>query len=57
VRWLKGGNLNGKALPEREMLCKTGWSTFRVWADMPYNEAKKASMRIKNENRRMYTFT
>ena len=52
VRWLKGGNLNGKALPERAKLCKTGWKTFRLWADLPYNEARKASKRIKNENRR-----
>jgi hypothetical protein len=52
VRWLKGGNLKGKALPERERLCKTGWKTFRLWADLPYEEAKAASKRLKAEQRK-----
>jgi len=52
VRWLKGGNLNGKARPDREKLCKTGWSTFRIWADMPYSEARKASKSLKASLRR-----
>ena len=51
VRWLKGGDINGKALPEREKMCKTDWKTFRVWADLPYNEARRASKQIKKRRR------
>ncbi len=51
VKWLKGGNLDGKGLPERERLCKTGWKTFRVWADLPYSEAKEKSRKIRRQSR------
>lgn len=47
VKWLKGGDLNAPALPDREKLCKTGWKTFRIWADLPYQEAKKQSKALK----------
>jgi len=49
VKWLKGGNLNGRAIPEREKLCKTGWRTFRIWADLPYDKAKEESKRLKRQ--------
>ena len=52
VRWLKGGNLNAKALPERERLCKTGWKTFRAWADLPYNQAKEEAKRVRRRRSR-----
>lgn len=52
VRWLKGGDLNGPALPERERQCKTGWSSFRIWADLPYNVAKVEAKRLKAARRR-----
>lgn len=51
VRWLKGGDLNGPALPEREKLCKTGWGSFRIWADNPYHEAKRLAAQFKAEKR------
>jgi len=47
MKWVKGGNLRGRAMPEREKLCKTGWRTFRVWADLPYKLAKEESRKIK----------
>jgi len=47
VKWLKGGDLNGPALPAREKLCKTGWGTFRIWADHPYHQAKELARQHK----------
>jgi hypothetical protein len=41
-QWLKGGNINAcRALPARERLAKTGWSTYPVWIGHPYAEAKR----------------
>jgi len=41
-QWLKGGNINARrALPARERLAKTGWSTYPVWIEHPYAEAKR----------------
>ena len=41
-QWLKGGNINARrALPIREHLAKTGWSTYPVWIGHPYAEAKR----------------
>ncbi len=51
LRWLKGGGINGKALPERERVAKTGWPTYHIWASMPYNEAKKAAKNLKAARR------
>jgi len=50
VAWLHGGypkRPGSLALPEREKLCKTGWSTFRIWADHSYDEAKKLAREFK----------
>ncbi len=41
-QWLKGGNINARrAIPAREHLAKTGWSTYPVWVGHPYAEAKR----------------
>ena len=41
-QWLKGGNINAcRALPARERLAKTGWSTYPVRIGHPYAEAKR----------------
>lgn len=49
VGWLHGGNAysNPKSLPEREAVCKTGWSTFRAWADHLYPQAKSIAQQVK----------
>jgi hypothetical protein len=40
--WLKGGNINARrAIPAREKLAKTGWSTYPVWIGNSYAEAKR----------------
>jgi hypothetical protein len=41
LKWLKGGDINGKALKEREALAKTGWDSYAIWAYLPYPEAKR----------------
>jgi hypothetical protein len=51
LAWLKGGNVNGRALPEREALAKTGWATYRVWATLSVARAKAAAQRIKAARR------
>jgi hypothetical protein len=39
---LKGGNINARrAIPAREKLAKTGWSTYPVWIGNSYAEAKR----------------
>ena len=52
VNWLKGGDMDGQALPEREKHCKTGWGTFRIWADLPYDTAKIRAKAFKAEKSR-----
>ncbi len=54
VAWLHGGNAyhNPKSLPEREAVCKTGWASFRVWADNPYPVAKELAQRAKAHRNR-----
>ena len=55
VKWLKGGNLSAvHPVPERELLCKTGWATYRAWAYNPYEKAKQIAHAMKN-NRRAQT--
>lgn len=49
VNWLKGGDMKARALAQREKHCKTGWDTYRVWADLPYERAKAAAKRLKAE--------
>lgn len=47
--WLKGGNPYkiAAALPEREAQCKTGWASWRCWADNLYPEAKELARQLK----------
>ncbi len=41
IAWLKSGNVNATAAdPARARVCKTGWSTYRTWANHPYAEAR-----------------
>ena len=41
-QWLKGGNINARrAIPARERLAKTGWSTYPVWIGHPYADEKR----------------
>lgn len=49
--WLKGGNpyKTAAALPEREAHCKTGWASWRCWADHLYPEAKELARQLKAE--------
>lgn len=50
--WLKGGNINGKALPERERFAKTGWPSYRIWATLPLQPAKIESKRLRRARHR-----
>jgi hypothetical protein len=52
VKWLKGGDLNASALPEREKLAKTGWETYQFWGPLPYEQAKVAAKRYKTSRSR-----
>ena len=54
VKWLKNGNLNGKAAPEKERLVKTGWGTYHIWSALPYDKAKVAAKRFKAAARARY---
>lgn len=47
LNWLKGADMKAGALPQREKHCKTGWDSFRVWADLPYERAKTEAKRLK----------
>lgn len=52
LKWLKGGNINGTVLPERERFAKTGWATYHIWATMPYEKAKVEAKRFKAQRKR-----
>lgn len=39
LEWLKGGDLDAYALPEREIHAKTGWESYSIWA---YNTLEMA---------------
>ena len=47
IRWLKGGDLDGKALPQREKHCKTGWKSYPIWSQNPYQTAKRMAKELK----------
>jgi hypothetical protein len=51
LKWLKGGNVNGRALPELEKLAKTGWATYRPWATLPVAQAKAAAEDIRRRQK------
>lgn len=52
VRWLKGGDVEvAEALPEREKQCKTGWSSYPIWAHNPYANAKILAREHKRQRR------
>ena len=41
-QWMKGGKINvRRALPARERLAKTGWTTHPVWIGHPFTETKR----------------
>ncbi|MBE0427228.1 MAG: hypothetical protein IBX72_11375 [Nitrospirae bacterium] len=52
LRWLKGGDVNGRVLSDREKFAKTGWPTYHIWALMPYERARVEAKRYKNNRRR-----
>ncbi len=52
LAWLKGGNVNGRALPDREKLAKTGWATYQPWATLSVARAKAEAARIRNARKR-----
>lgn len=53
VAWLKDGNLNRRGvLPSRERVAKTGWTTYALWALLPYREAQ-AQVRAKRTRRKV----
>lgn len=47
VNWLKGGDMDGQALPQREKHCKTGWASYSIWAHLPYETAKVRAKELK----------
>lgn len=51
INWLKGGDMNAPALPEREPHCKTGWSLYPTWAIHPYDKAKRIAKALKMDRR------
>jgi hypothetical protein len=51
VRWLKGGDVDAQALPDRAKHCKTGWDTYSIWAQYPWNEAKPLAKAYKARRR------
>lgn len=53
VRWLKGGDVEAAdVIAARAQHCKTGWSTYRIWAFNPYSEAKSKAKAYKREKAR-----
>lgn len=52
IKWLKGGDLNAPALPEREKIAKTGWGTYKFWGPLPYEKAKLAAKQFKTQRSR-----
>lgn len=53
VEWLHGGHPDRcpHALPEREEHCKTGWPSFRIWADHPWREARQLAAMARKHRR------
>jgi hypothetical protein len=51
VNWLKGGDVNAQALPDRAQHCKTGWDTYFIWAQYPWKEAKSLAQALKARKR------
>lgn len=42
VVWLKGGDARAMSPnPDRAKVCKTGWSTYSIWANNTYKQAKE----------------
>jgi hypothetical protein len=54
LRWLKGGDMDAtRALPERETLAKTGWSSYDIWVSHPYQQAKRLAAEAKRARSRV----
>jgi hypothetical protein len=52
VNWLKAGDMSGKAIAQRAQHCKTGWATYEIWANYPYQRAKVLARQHRAEKRR-----
>lgn len=53
IRWVKGGDINRiGGLPERMIHCKTGWGTFGIWMNNPYQKAKRLARQYKAARKR-----
>jgi len=53
LRWVKGGDINAiGGRQDRIIHCKTGWATFDIWVNHPYQEAKVLSRQFKAARRR-----
>lgn len=52
LEWLKGGDLNGFALPGREINAKTGWKAYPIWAYNTLDMAKALAQQQRIEEAR-----
>ncbi len=52
LAWLKGGDLNAFALPEREINAKTGWKSYPIWAYNDLEMAKALARQLRSEEAR-----
>lgn len=53
IRWVKGGDVDRiGGIPERMIHCKSGWGTFDIWINHPYQKAKRLSKAYKANKRR-----
>jgi len=52
VNWLKAGDMNGKAIAQRAVHCKTGWPSYEIWANYPYQRAKVLARQQRAERRK-----
>jgi hypothetical protein len=53
LEWLKGGNVDARcALAARERQAKSGWSTYRIWTEHPYAEARVLAAEHKRQKAR-----
>ena len=52
LEWLKGGDLDAYALPEREIHAKTGWESYSIWAYNTLEMAKALARQRRIEGRK-----
>jgi len=52
VKWLKGGNPYREGyVQDRAARCKTGWWSFKIWANHAYPEAKRLVRRARQQRK------